>query len=116
MIFLFSCGVAYVPPPCELFSDLSLPYPHCCPQPRCPESNTTEIIENDNSTEADRSTDHRSSESTDVSSNDISRQKINDETLVQYDVTLDDAKTDFEEVRIILNQIFILFSMKYYIE
>jgi hypothetical protein len=36
--------------------------------------------------------------------------------LVQYDVTLDDAKTDFEEVRIILNKIFIWFSMKYYLE
>ena len=78
-----SCGSVHVEPPCVLESDLSLPYPACCPRPKCVES--VDILDDSNS-------------------NDISRQKVgaehDNETIVQYDVTLDDDKSavNFQEV------------------
>ncbi|GJQ87037.1 hypothetical protein Trydic_g12617 [Trypoxylus dichotomus] len=35
IVTMYSCGVVAVPPECKLLSDLSKPYPDCCPQIAC---------------------------------------------------------------------------------
>ena len=36
-LYFATCGTVDGPPHCELISDLSRPYPQCCPEPKCPE-------------------------------------------------------------------------------
>ena len=63
-------------PWCELESDLSLPYPDCCPRPKCPE-----IVEEESE------------------ENDVSRIRSDEANIsVTYDVTLEDTESGSFEV------------------
>ena len=71
-----TCSSVSTDPWCELESDLSLPYPDCCPRPKCPE-----IVEEESE------------------ENDVSRIRSDEANIsVSYDVTLEDTESGSFEV------------------